>query len=86
MRVVGETINPGDLADQLGGDQHAETSFGQQLGRGLFDETGELLVEQADRAGQLPDPADHVARDLYPDVGFGSPQTLRDLGLPGRVD
>ena len=42
LRVAGEAINPGDLADQLGGDQHAETSFGQQLWRGLFDETGEL--------------------------------------------
>ena len=86
LRVAGEAVNPGDLADQLGGDQHPDPSFGQQLGRDLSDEPGELLVELGDRAGQLPDPADHVARDPDPDVGSASPQTPSDLGLPAGPD
>ncbi len=67
LRVAGEPVDPGDLADQLRGDQHAEAVLGQQLRRDLFDEAGELLVEPGDRAGQLPDPDDHVARDLHLD-------------------
>jgi hypothetical protein len=29
LRVVGEPVDPGDLADQLGRDQHAEALLGQ---------------------------------------------------------
>src|ERR1035437_7665028 len=82
LRVTGEPVDPGDLTDQLGRDQHAEALLCQQLRRDLVDEAGELLVEMGDRAGQLPDPGDHVARDLHLDGARGSPETLGDLGLP----
>ena len=32
LRVAGEPVDPGDLADQLGGNQHAEATLGQRWG------------------------------------------------------
>jgi hypothetical protein len=83
---VVKPVDPGDLADQLRRDQHAEALLCQQLWGDLCDEAGELLVELGDRAGQFPDPGDHVARDLHLDGGRGSTETPGDLGLPRRVD
>jgi hypothetical protein len=65
LRVAGEPVDPGDLADQLGRDQDAQALLGQQLRRDLPDEAGELLVELGDRSRQFPDAEDHVARDLH---------------------
>jgi hypothetical protein len=52
--LAGEPVDPGDLTDQLGGDQRPQARFGQELRRDLFDQAGELLIELGDRTGQLP--------------------------------
>ncbi len=86
LRVAGEPVDPGDLADQLGRDQHAHACLGQQLRRDLPDQAGELLIEPGDRAGQFPNPGDHVARDLHLNSGLRAAESVRDLGLPSGVD
>jgi hypothetical protein len=45
LRVAGEPVDPGDLADQLGCDQHAHARLGQELRRDLPDQAGQLLIE-----------------------------------------
>ncbi len=75
-----------DLADQLRGDQRPDAGFGQQLGRHLAHEVGELGLQRVDRAGELADAADHVGGDPDPHGRLGSLQPPRDLHLPAGAD
>jgi hypothetical protein len=48
LGVGGEPCDAGDLADQLGGGQHAAAVFGQQPRREVRDELGQLALEGVD--------------------------------------
>ena len=56
LRVGVKAVDPGDLADQLRGDDHAETAFGEELWR-EFVTSRRVRRELGDRAGQVADPA-----------------------------
>jgi hypothetical protein len=63
LRIAGEAVNSGDLADQLGGDDHADPALCQQLRCDPLDECGELVMKFVDRPGKVADPPDLIARD-----------------------
>jgi hypothetical protein len=48
------------------------------------DQTGELVAQRADGAGQLADAADQLARDLHPHTRAGVLKAPRDPGPPDR--
>src|SRR4051794_2137640 len=52
-----EALRAGDLADELGGDQRAESRLGEQLRRDLPDELGDLALEAVDELDAMMDEA-----------------------------
>ena len=85
MGVGGEAVDPGDLADELRGEQHADPGFGEQLRRDLVDQGGDLVVEVFGGAGELAGAADHVAGDRDLDGLLGAGEPGGDLGLPAGL-
>jgi hypothetical protein len=81
-----EALDAGDFADQLGGGQHAAAALGQQPRRELGDQRRELALERVDRARQLADAAQLVARDLHPGCLLSAPQPASDALLPAAAD
>ena len=84
LRVGGEALDAGDLADQCGGGDDTEPAFDEQLWRDLVNERGELGGELADRAGEVADPADLIASDPHPDRWLSALEPATDPLLPGR--
>jgi hypothetical protein len=78
----GETLDAGDLAEQLGGGQRAEAWFVEQVRRDVRDEVGDFRFELVEADGQLAQPAQLVASD--PDAGglLGARQAPGDPGRP----
>ena len=72
LRVAGEPIDAGDLADQLRGEDHSEATLGEQLRRDLVHQRHEFFVELVDRAGQIADPADLIVCDREARVALGA--------------
>ena len=86
LGVGGEAAGVGDLADQLGRGQRAAAAFGPQPRREGGGERGELALEVVDRAGQLADAAQFVARDPDADALLGAGQAPGDAVLPVDAD
>jgi hypothetical protein len=71
LAAVANRLAPGDLADELGGDQRPEPRLAEQLRREPRDELGDLVLERADCERELAQAAQLVACD---------PDTHRLLG------
>jgi hypothetical protein len=82
LRVAAKAGDPGGLADQLGGDQHAAALQRQELGGVVGDEHGELALERVGLGCELATAAHEVARDAHLDGLPGARQPPRDAIQP----
>jgi hypothetical protein len=82
LGVAVEAFGAGDLADQLGRSQRPEARLGQQLGRDVVDELGDLGLERVDGGGQLAQVTQLVAGDADPRRLLGARQPPGNARAP----
>src|SRR3954468_10779101 len=82
LGVAGEARDAGDLADQLGRDQRPAARVGGEPRRERDDERGELVLEVGDRARELADAIELVARNADASGLLGARQAPREALRP----
>jgi hypothetical protein len=90
LRVAGEPVDPGDLTDQLGRDQHAQALLRQQLWRGQpragIHEPLAMGRQQSNLELGSGEPGRRERLDALPERGASDRQRVNRIGLPTLTD